>query len=571
MAEKIIATDTDLLTLEQKEALLAPIDEEIAKYQKQIDALRVDGTNQVQTLNDEITSFKKNKELDDESRNNLIEKDKMLLVAAKRVEAENKDKVNELIKQAEAYLKENYKSKYLDVITADCGKQKVLAKSNYDAQVNEINQKHTQEIAKIQSEINAATDEAAKKEAEANLKNENYIHKNQLYDAKVVFQNKLQAIKDERHEAFLHEYHLIDLLRNSKFTLGQIIKQRSENYAYNFKLSAFLLKNGLYIVIIAVFIGFCIMAPITQGISLLTMTNILQILENSSSRVFLALGVAGLILLGGTDLSIGRMVGLSTTITAIFWHEGNNAIHIFGGPTLNFDAWPDFVRIIVPFLLCIILCAMFSCIAGFFTAKFKMHPFISTMANMLIIFGLWFYATAGTNSGGVKASIVNKVTPKIGGVFPTIIFWAIICVFVIWFIWNKTKIGKDMYAVGGNAEAAAVSGISVFWVTMFAFMLAGILYGIGGFLECSRVRGSASASYGSGWETDAIAACVVGGISFSGGIGKISGAVFGVVIFTGLTYGLSFLNIDTNIQYIIKGIIILAAVTLDSLKYLKKK
>lgn len=571
MAEFNTVNGGSLLTSKQKESLLDQIDEEISKYQKQIDALRVDGTNQVQILNDEISSFRKNKELDEESRKNLIDKDRMLLASAKRVEAENRGKVNELIRQAETYLKENYRSKYYDLIVADCIKQKELAIEKHTAEVKRIQEEHVQAIARIQSQINAATTEENKKEAEGDLKNENYTYKNKLYDAKIVYQNRLQAIKDEKHEAFLHQYHLIDLLRNSRFTLLQSMKQKMENYAYNFKLKAFLLKNGLYIVIILVFIGFCIMAPITQGISLLNMTNILQIFENSSSRVFLALGVAGLILLGGTDLSIGRMVGLATTITAIFWHEGNNAIHIFGGPVLNFDAWPDFARILVPLLLSIFFCGLFSCIAGFFTAKFKMHPFISTMANMLIIFGLWFYATAGTNSGGVKSSIVDKVTPKIGGVFPTIIFWAIICIAVVWFIWNKTKIGKEMYAVGGNPEAASVSGISVFWVTMFAFLLAGILYGIGGFLECSRVRGSASAAYGSGWETDAIAACVVGGISFSGGIGKISGAVFGVVIFTGLTYGLSFLNIDTNIQYIIKGIIILVAVTLDSLKYLKKK
>ena len=126
-----------------------------------------------------------------------------------------------------------------------------------------------------------------------------------------------------------------------------------------------------------------------------------------------------------------------------------------------------------------------------------------------------------------------------------------------------------MYAVGGNGEAAAVSGISVFKVTMCVFIMAGIFYGCGAFLEAFRAN--ASAGTGQGYEMDAIAACVVGGISFNGGIGKISGAAIGVIIFTGLTYCLTFLGIDTNLQFVFKGVIIIAAVSLDSIKYLKKK
>ena len=107
--------------------------------------------------------------------------------------------------------------------------------------------------------------------------------------------------------------------------------------------------------------------------------------------------------------------------------------------------------------------------------------------------------------------------------------------------------------------------------SMGAFVLAGILYGFGSWLECNRMIGSGSAAYGQGWDMDAIAACVVGGVSFTGGIGKISGVVTGVLIFTALTYSLTILGIDTNLQFIFEGIIILAAVTLDCLKYVKKK
>ena len=126
-------------------------------------------------------------------------------------------------------------------------------------------------------------------------------------------------------------------------------------------------------------------------------------------------------------------------------------------------------------------------------------------------------------------------------------------------------------AIAGNPEAAAVSGSSVFGVTMGAFILAGILYGFGSWLECARMVGSGSAAYGQGWEMDAIAACVVGGVSFTGGIGKISGVVVGVLIFTVLIYSLTILGIDTNLQFVFEGIIIITAVTLDCLKYVQKK
>ena len=227
-------------------------------------------------------------------------------------------------------------------------------------------------------------------------------------------------------------------------------------------------------------------------------------------------------------------------------------------------------RVILALVVCIVLCTFFTTIAGFFTAKFKMHPFISTMANMLVIFGIVTYATKGVSFGAIEATIPNMVIPKVNG-FPTIILWAVAAIAIVWFIWNKTTFGKNLYAVGGNPEAASVSGISVFGVTVGAFVMAGVLYGFGSWLECIRMVGSGSAAYGQGWEMDAIAACVVGGVSFTGGIGKISGVVVGVFIFTALTYSLTILGIDTNLQFVFSGIIILVAVTLDCLKYVQKK
>ncbi|MBO4386593.1 MAG: galactoside ABC transporter permease, partial [Treponema sp.] len=243
----------------------------------------------------------------------------------------------------------------------------------------------------------------------------------------------------------------------------------------------------------------------------------------------------------------------------------------------NFTAMSVGSRIATALILSILFCVMFSAIAGFFSAYFKMHPFISTLATQLIIYGLLFFGTSGTPVGSIDKTIKDAIGGRwelgyFGGdfiTFPKLIVPAIIAVFVAWFIWNKTTFGKNMFAVGGNPEAASVSGISVFWVTLGVFVMAGVFYGCGAFLEAFRAN--ASAGTGQGYEMDAIAACVVGGVSFYGGIGKISGAVLGVIIFTGLTYCLTFLGIDTNLQFVFKGLIILAAVSLDCVKYLKKK
>ena len=131
----------------------------------------------------------------------------------------------------------------------------------------------------------------------------------------MVHESKLQEIKDRKHDAFAHKYHLIDLLRMSKFTFAQKQAQSIENYKYTFNTSQFLYKNGLYIVIIMIFIALCIITPIVKHTQLFTMTNILNILQQASPRMFLALGVAGLILLTGTDLSVGRMVGMGMAVS----------------------------------------------------------------------------------------------------------------------------------------------------------------------------------------------------------------------------------------------------------------
>lgn len=208
-----------------------------------------------------------------------------------------------------------------------------------------------------------------------------------------------------------------------------------------------------------------------------------------------------------------------------------------------------------------------------------MHPFIATLAVQVIVYGacsLYFDMPPNKSQpiGGIREDFVflgQKKLLEIGG-FPGISILvpiAILFVVLIWFILNKTEFGKNVYAIGGNREAAIVSGVNVFKTVMGIFILASALYGVAGVLEAARTAGATN-QYGNGYELDAIAACVVGGVSLNGGIGKVSGIVSGVLIFSVIQYGLQFIAVSPMWQQVIKGIIIAVAVAIDLTKYRKK-
>lgn len=548
-------TVTNILSHDEELALRKPIEDYVGKIQAEIDELREEGTNKVLEYSEEIEVLKRDRIYTKSEKEARISELNGKLQKAKEIEAKNKQPINDKIAVAEKYLKDHYQTDYYNKVVESNKYEVQKAKADYDKKLKELEKEHKDILSGLSDK--------------EEIKEENFIYKNRLFDAKLEYTKNMQEAKARKHDAFTFEYHLIDLLKMSNFSFAEKQAQKIENYKYSFNTRDFLLKNGLYIAIILVFIFLCIITPIKKnGLQLFTVNNILSIMQQASPRMFLALGVSGLIMLAGTDLSVGRMVGMGMTAATIIMHNGPNTGSVFGH-VFDFSTMPVGGRILLALVVCVVLCTMFTTIAGFFAAKFKMHPFISTMANMLVIFGLVTYSTKGVSFGGIDQSIPGKIIPKVGG-FPTIILWAVAAVVIVWFIWNKTKFGKNLYAVGGNPEAASVSGISVFKVTLGAFMLAGILYGFGSWLECIRMIGSGSAAYGQGWEMDAIAACVVGGVSFTGGIGKISGVVVGVLIFTALTYSLTILGIDTNLQFVFSGIIILIAVTLDCLKYVRK-
>ncbi len=331
-------------------------------------------------------------------------------------------------------------------------------------------------------------------------------------------------------------------------------------------IKEFFINNLLYILLFAAIIGIQI-----YDSRFLSLSSVVNIISLSAANLPIALGIAGCIILTGTDLSAGRIVGLTACVAASLLQASGYANKMFPNlPTLPIWA----VLIII-----LLIGALVGFINGFCTAKFKLHPFIVTLATQLITYGaLLIYLMQGTNNGqsisGLDPSYSNFITGsmfKIGGVaIPNYIFYALGITVIMWFIWNKTAFGKNMFAVGSNPEAANVSGVSVTRTIIWVFVLAGIMYGITGFIESARI-GSNSAATGLNYELDAIAACVIGGVSFVGGIGKIRGVITGVVLLRIIFVGLTFLGIDSNMQYIIKGLIILVACAIDMRKYLVRK
>ena len=416
-----------ILTAAEEIALRQPIDDYVGGIQKKIDALRADGTAKVITYENAIDGIKRDRTLSKSEKNSKIAEIQKNLDKATAVENKNKAEVEKLIADAESYLKEHFDTEYFTPVKESCAAEKEQAKIRYNEKVAELQKQHKENLSKLSDK--------------QEIKDENYVHKNRLSNAKLELEKEYQEIKDRRHEAYRHKYHLIDMLRLSRFTFTQSKAQKWENYKYTFNCRSFFLQNGLYIAILLIFIALCIITPIKKGTPLLTYNNVLNILQQASPRMFLALGVAGLILLAGTDLSVGRMVGMGMTTATIVMHQGINTGGVFGH-IFDFTGLPIVVRVFLALFLCILFCTFFTTIAGFFTAKFKMHPFISTMANMLIIFGLVTYATKGVSFGAIESSIPSMIIPKING-FPTIILWALAAIIIVWFIWNKTTLQES--------------------------------------------------------------------------------------------------------------------------------
>ena len=323
-----------------------------------------------------------------------------------------------------------------------------------------------------------------------------------------------------------------------------------------------LLDHAMIIIILLLAVYVQIQRPQFFGVA-----SLVNIISLTASRLPMALGVAGCIVLAGTDLTGGRVAGLTAFVAAILLQRaGANGRFIPAGVPQN---------LLLVLLLVMVIGACIGLINGFIMAKWKLHPYIITLAMQMITYGIYLTVSNSKQVSSLDTSyttdFVTKAFVKFGTTaVPTYVILAVILTAVMWVVWNKTTFGKNMFAVGSNEEAARVSGVNVMATIIGVFMLAGALYGYTGFIEAARL-GSSTATLGLNYEADAISAAVIGGVSFVGGTGKISGVILGVFMMQLIISGMTFLGISGNVTYIIKGAVILVACILDMRKYMTRK
>lgn len=331
------------------------------------------------------------------------------------------------------------------------------------------------------------------------------------------------------------------------------------------------INNALLLIMLCLIIYVSITKPVfLQPISLI------NLLSQTAAYLPVALGIAGAIVLTGTDLSAGRIVGMSACVAASLLQMMDAPNKMWAG----MQPWP----IPAVLLFVVVIGALIGAFNGFWVAKFKLHPFIVTLATQLIMYtSLLIFVQMGQSKGQAISNLTESYREFVTGTLvqfnlsggavagiPNYVWYALALTALMWFLWNKTTFGKNMFALGSNEEAARVSGVNVFLTTVAVFALAGAMYGYTGFIEAARI-GSNTPNTGFNYELDAIAACVIGGVSFVGGIGKISGIVIGVLLLRLIFVALPLIGMDQQLQYAIKGGIILVACALDMRKYLVKR
>ena len=327
-----------------------------------------------------------------------------------------------------------------------------------------------------------------------------------------------------------------------------------------------LLDFSLYIVLAAL-----IAIIISMDTSFVSPKNFINILAQASTRIIMACGAAGLIILGGTDLSAGRVLGLTSLIAASLLQSTTYASRMY--PDLpQLPLW-------LPLIIVIVVGGIFGLINGFGVAVLKVHAFIITLGTQLVAYGIaLIYQQQQAGGAQPIANFDDRYRNLVNGTInftkdiqiPYVVFYAIVVCVIMWIIWNKTQLGKNMYAIGGNIEAAEVSGVNIVKNILIIFLISGILYGLAGYLEAARV-GSTTSNTGLNYDLDAISASVIGGVSFSGGIGTIPGVIIGAIILQFINYGLAYVGDNPNYHYILKGLIIILAVAIDVRKYIKRK
>ena len=304
-------------------------------------------------------------------------------------------------------------------------------------------------------------------------------------------------------------------------------------------ISSLLEVAGILPILIIICILFAFLSP-----NFLTAGNIVNILRQSSINIVLATGMTFVILTGGIDLSVGSILGVSAVV----------ALLVSLLPALSWAAVP--AALLAGLLL--------GLVNGAIITFLDVPPFIVTLGSLTALRGLAFLVAKGTTLINRDINFAWVGNTYIGPI-PWLVIIALLTVMASWFVLRQTVLGVQIYAVGGNERAARLTGIKVNRVLLFVYGISGLLAGLAGIMSASRLY-SASGILGQGYELDAIAAVILGGTSFTGGIGTIGGTLLGALIIAILNNGLTLLNLSYFWQLVVKGLVIILAVVIDRLR-----
>jgi len=298
-----------------------------------------------------------------------------------------------------------------------------------------------------------------------------------------------------------------------------------------------------------------------------SLNNFNVLMGNTTIRFLIALGVSGCLITKGTDLSAGRQAALAATLTGVMVQRADYASRLF--------TWMPEMNMWVVLLIVIAVGAVIGTITGMIVSYLNVPPFIATLGVQTIVYGFNLIYTNAQPIGGFSQPFKDFFNWKIFAFgdfmgFSGYILFALLFGVLFWFIYNKTTHGKYMYAIGGNENAAEVSGVNVRRSKTMIYMTAGMMYAFAGFLMTGK-SGGASASMGVSYELEAIAGCTIGGVSTTGGIGTVGGILVGVLVFELLKIIMQFIGVDPNYNYIVQGLVVITAVAMDIRKYVAKK
>ena len=295
-------------------------------------------------------------------------------------------------------------------------------------------------------------------------------------------------------------------------------------------------------------------------------SNLGNLISNTAIRFIIALGVSGCLITKGTDLSAGRQVGLAACLSGILVQRADYASRAYANLP-EFNMWLALIVVVV-------IGALIGLLNGTIVSRLKVPPFITTLGTQTIVYGACLVLTNAQPIGGFQKGYTELITGRIGNVagfhLPYLLFVALGFGHFFAFLYNKTRHGKYMYAIGGNEIAAEVSGVNTAKSLTLIYVTAGIMYATAGWLLAAK-SGGASSSMGMGYELEAIAGCTIGGVSTTGGIGTVPGVLVGVLVFELLKIVLQFLGVNPYYNYIVQGVVIVVAVALDIRKNIKKK